>query len=139
MSDEWTIDIEAIAVNDIVGASSRDFENVCIVSSVDGDVICARVVNGQYDIRFDRDTGLALSDYGHSAGYARITFAQKLPQDLEIGIRALDAVLRATGGSGRPERILEHQESSVVIRSILAHMTARRGTVVAPCIAPGMA
>jgi len=38
MSDR-TINLQAIAVGDIIGASGDDVENVCIVSALDSDVV----------------------------------------------------------------------------------------------------
>lgn len=128
------MDIRNVGVGDIVGASGEDVENVCIVSEVDEKVVRAWVVNGQYDVRFDRTTGRALADYGRKEGFVRVTFAEELPDNLDLRVRALDATLRAAGGD--PEKAFEAHAGGAVVRLALSHMAARRTPAAAAAVVP---
>jgi|SRR5215469_16108922 len=67
--------LQNLAVGDIFHAQSPNGASlVCLVTSVDGDTICARRIHTQDDLQFDRKTGLEL-DEPHS----RIDCAVRLP------------------------------------------------------------
>jgi hypothetical protein len=82
------IDLASISVGDILGVSyAEGLDSVCIVRHVGEEEIVVDVVNGIHTYRFDARTGHFPQQHALQEGKLRITFAGKLPDNLDAEVR----------------------------------------------------
>ena len=79
-------DLTHLKAGDLFACDDGTFENLCVVDRVTDDMVAGIVVNGLYDVFFDRRDGTVIHN-GFSRAALRVTYAGDTPTGMAAAAR----------------------------------------------------